>query len=183
MVSAAYNDSMQWFNTVGHGIVSWMTRGIHLGYHRSYLDVQVDDVLLPDSRWSVDGNCTPGDDCVDPAVTTPDIRMTAADVQRLVAWQKANDFRLDMVFNGGQGEFGVCPTEGCPKGTVDLENVATHEAGHFLGLAHSLTEGSTMWKGAEATEIDDLPDPRVGGRVAECRRRLGIPLFEVVRVQ
>ncbi|PPK92476.1 fibronectin type III domain protein [Kineococcus xinjiangensis] len=101
MISAAYNPSMQWYNTIAHGVVSWMTRGIHLGHHRSYFDVQVDDVFLPDSRWSVDGNCTPGDDCVDPAVSTPDIRMNAADVQRLVGWQRANGFKLDMVFNAG----------------------------------------------------------------------------------
>ncbi|WP_459645790.1 fibronectin type III domain-containing protein [Kineococcus sp. NUM-3379] len=104
MVSAAYNSSMQWYNTVAHGVVSWMTRGIHLGFHRSYLDVQVDDVFLPDSRWSVAGNCTPGDDCVDPGVRTDDIRMTAADVDRLVAWQRAHGFRLDMVFNGSGAE-------------------------------------------------------------------------------
>ncbi|WP_432572593.1 fibronectin type III domain-containing protein [Kineococcus sp. SYSU DK005] len=104
MVSAAYNDSMQWFNTVGHGIVSWATRGTHLGHHRSYFDVQVDDVFLPDGRWSVAGNCTPGDDCVDPSVATTDIRMTAGDVQRLSQWQEANGFALTMVFNGGGSE-------------------------------------------------------------------------------
>ncbi|HEX2806263.1 MAG TPA: fibronectin type III domain-containing protein, partial [Kineosporiaceae bacterium] len=80
------------------GIVSWATRGIHLGYQRNYFNVHVDDVFLPDSRWSVSGNCTPGDDCIG-NVTTTDIRMTAADVTKLVAWQTAHGFKLDMVFN------------------------------------------------------------------------------------
>jgi hypothetical protein len=101
VLTAAFNPSMQWWNDVAHGVVTWMTRGIHLGQQRNYFAVQVDDVFLPDGRWSVAGNCTPGDDCVDPTVSTKDIRMTAADVNRLVAWQKANNFSLDMVFNGG----------------------------------------------------------------------------------
>ena len=43
-----------------------MTRGIHLGYQRNYFAVHVDDVFLPDSRWSATGHCTPGDGCADP---------------------------------------------------------------------------------------------------------------------
>ncbi|MEP6463554.1 MAG: fibronectin type III domain-containing protein, partial [Frankiaceae bacterium] len=104
VLTAAYNPAMQWFNELGHGIISWMTRGIHLGYARNYFAVHIDDVFLPDGRWSVAGKCTPGDNCVDPTITTADIRMTPADVTRLVAWQNANNFKLDMVFNGGGSE-------------------------------------------------------------------------------
>ncbi len=99
VLTAAYNPSMQWWNQIAPGVVSWMTRGIHLGEQRNYFAVHIDDVFLPDSRWSVDGNCTPGDDCADPATTTEDIRMVASDVDRLLAWQDANDFKLDMVYN------------------------------------------------------------------------------------
>jgi hypothetical protein len=104
VLTAGYNGSMQWFSAVAPGVVSWMTRGVHLGLQRNTFDVHVDDVFLADSRWSSAGNCTPGDDCVDPAIVTPDIRMTASDVDRLTAWQSRNGFRFDMVFNGGGSE-------------------------------------------------------------------------------
>ena len=36
-----------------------MTRGIHLGLQRNYFAVHVDDVLLPDSRWSATATAPP----------------------------------------------------------------------------------------------------------------------------
>ena len=35
-----------------HGMLSWVTRGVFLGYQRNYYEMQVDDVFLPDARWS-----------------------------------------------------------------------------------------------------------------------------------
>ncbi len=99
VLPVSFNAYMQWFNAMAPGIVDWMTRGIHLGYQRNYLNVHIDDVLNSDSRWSVTGNCTPGGDCLDPALTSAEIRMTPADVTRLVAWQNARGISLDMVFN------------------------------------------------------------------------------------
>ena len=78
-----------------------MTRGVHLGYQRSYFAVQVDDVLLPDSRWSTTGRCTPGDDCPAGVPATGDIRMVPADVSALRAWQNDRAFPLDLAFNAG----------------------------------------------------------------------------------
>ncbi|MEA2248255.1 MAG: hypothetical protein QOH46_2784, partial [Solirubrobacteraceae bacterium] len=124
-----------------HGILSWATRGIFLGYQRNYFEMQVDDVFLPDARWDttlnrslVDGvtaapdetQCAPepatstgviGGGGVAPTVpVTPpagsalppcrSIRMSAADVARLVTWQNTTGIKLDMVFNGsGSADF------------------------------------------------------------------------------
>lgn len=101
VISAGFNEYMQAFDALAPGIISWATRGIHLGYQRNYLNIHIDDVFLPDSRWSVTDNCTPGDDCLDTSVTTPDIRMNGADATRLLNWQATHDFRFDMVFNAG----------------------------------------------------------------------------------
>ncbi len=107
----AYNYFQHQFRLIAHGLVTWMTRGIHLGYQRNYFAVHVDDIFLPDSRWSVDHNCTPGEDCRttpgEPPVTTPEIRMTPADVTTTVAWQQQRGFTLDMLFNGGGSDQAV----------------------------------------------------------------------------
>ena len=69
VISISANENMQWFNTVAEGIVSWATRGISLGFNRNYFNVHIDDVFLADERWSVEYDCTPGEDCVG---TTPE---------------------------------------------------------------------------------------------------------------
>jgi hypothetical protein len=89
---------------LAHGMVGWLTQGIHLGYWRNVFTMHVDDVFLPDDRWSITDNCTVGDGC--PAgVTNTTIRMigsgTDNDVDHLVAWQKQQGIKLDLAFNGG----------------------------------------------------------------------------------
>lgn len=80
----------------------------------------------------------------------------------------------DTVFNGGMGLFGVCAAEGCsPEGGLrDLQNVATHEIGHFLGLSHSDVAGATMWCGAspEETEKRSLEPDDIAGICAAYPR-------------
>ncbi|MGH3239487.1 MAG: hypothetical protein ACRDNL_03850 [Spirillospora sp.] len=90
----------QWQSrTLGHGLITWLTKGVHLGHNRNYLSVHVDDVFMPDARWSTEDNCTPGEDCPD-GTTTPDIRMEVDDVAYAAAWQLKQNFRLDMAYNG-----------------------------------------------------------------------------------
>ena len=54
------NQSQSQFQVLAHGIITWMTKGVHLGYDRNYFTVQVDDVFLPDSRWSTTGQLHAG---------------------------------------------------------------------------------------------------------------------------
>jgi MYXO-CTERM domain-containing protein len=73
----------------------------------------------------------------------------------------------DMEFNGGMDPWGVCPVpQGCHDADmVDIANVATHEAGHFLGLAHTDVPEATMWCDAETGEVDKrslAPDDELG---------------------
>jgi hypothetical protein len=120
----AYNFHQRQFRLLAHGIVTWLTRGIHLGYHRNYFAVHVDDVFLPDSRWSVDGNCTPGEDCRtvpgQPPVTTPEIRMVPADVTYGVNWQNQRGFTFDLLYNGGGSDQAVAATGSDPLTTAFL---------------------------------------------------------------
>jgi hypothetical protein len=101
----AANPAQRQFQLLAHGIVGWATGGTYLGHYRNYLSVHVDDVFLPDSRWSPAGHCTPGEDCVtapgQPPVTTAEIRMGPADVGTAIAWQATHAFTLDLLYNGG----------------------------------------------------------------------------------
>jgi len=59
----------------------------------------------------------------------------------------------DMEINERRGPYGTCPDEGCSTRLVDLENVVTHEMGHFLGLAHSTDREATMFASSVAGEV------------------------------
>lgn len=71
-------------------------------------------------------------------------------------------FDADMALNLSQGQFSDC-SQTCREGTIDLQNTVTHEAGHVLGLGHSLVPGATMQSDATAgatfmrsLELDDI---------------------------
>ncbi len=75
-----------------------------------------------------------------------------------VVWHNTDTGQIydaDMLFNEAYGPFVQCPSSGCVGGMprFDLENTLTHEAGHFLGLAHSDVASSTMYFSADRNEI------------------------------
>ena len=129
VLTFSYNHHQQQFKLLAHGIISWLTKGIHLGYQRNYFAVHVDDLFLPDDRWSIEANCTPGENCAPPApgqppVTTPEIRMVPADVTRAVQWQQQQGFTFDMLFNGGGSDQEVAEKGSDPLLTSMVANKA-----------------------------------------------------------
>jgi len=77
-----------------HGELAWATRGTYFGDQRTYLELQVDDVFLPDDIWDVEANRT--DYAPEHAV-----RMSSEDATAAIEWSNSRRLRLDMVFNGG----------------------------------------------------------------------------------
>ncbi len=89
------------FHYLGHGIVTWVTRGVNLGDWRNYLDIAYDDMFLGDAQWSIKYHCTPGITACPKGVTTPGIRMQPADVTYAVQWEKQHHFTIEWLYNGG----------------------------------------------------------------------------------
>ncbi|MGH3388427.1 MAG: hypothetical protein ACRDOO_06065 [Actinomadura sp.] len=144
VLTFAYNSAQWQFTTIGHGIITWLTKGVHLGHNRDYFAVHVDDVLLPDARWHTGHDCTPGEDC--PAgVTTPDIRMVPADVTEAVNWQQRSGFTLDLFFNGAGSDEAVEQNGSDPLTTSLVSNRsrfrwANHTYEHpYLGCVQDTT--------------------------------------------
>jgi hypothetical protein len=162
---------------LGHGLVSWLTQGVHLGYWRNFFTVHVDDVFMADDRWDAAANCTVGDDCNpnrDPSISpyNSQIRMTTADVTALEQWQQARGFKVDMLFNG-QGSDEAGGTANDPLSAKLVTDRATfrwvsHTYSHaYLGCVQDFTvvpwrcatdpvTGATQWvsQAAIAAEIN-----------------------------
>ncbi len=81
-------------------MIAWATRGVYFGDQRNYLETHIDDNFLSDDAWSITGNATTPAHSTDfnPADA---LREVPADVTTAAAWSKLNNFRIDMLFNGG----------------------------------------------------------------------------------
>ncbi len=83
-----------------HGELDWLGRDTYFGDQRNYLETDVDDNFLSDDTWSVAGNADTAPHSTDfnPADA---LREVPADVQTAAAWSRDENFRIDMLFNGG----------------------------------------------------------------------------------
>jgi hypothetical protein len=122
MVSTFSANQFQLHNgLLRHGMLSWVTGGVYIGLDRSYLSVDVDDVFLPDDQWNAVTNFTPENGAVTPGKgPQQDLRMTAADVGRLVAFQNSSGVKLNMLFNAN----GINDAGGVTATTVSPAQVA-----------------------------------------------------------
>jgi hypothetical protein len=94
VMTVASNQFQNHNQLLRHGMLAWVTRGVYLGYQRSYLELQVDDLFLGDDAWDEATHTTD----YDPARA---IRMTPGDVDRAIAWSRGRGLRLDLAYNGG----------------------------------------------------------------------------------
>ncbi len=77
-----------------HGELDWLARNTYFGDQRNYLEANIDDNFLSDDTWDTathSTDFTPADA----------LREVPADVVTAAQWSKANNFRMDMLFNGG----------------------------------------------------------------------------------
>ncbi|MGW6731491.1 hypothetical protein [Streptomyces sp. NPDC055013] len=184
VVTFVYNQYQQQFRLLARGIVEWMTGGVHLGASRNYFAVHVDDVFAADDRWNSTLNCTPGDvDCTDPDATPDPIRMSPADVDHAVAWQRERDFTLDLAYNGA----GSVDHREDNNGSDPLADRLVAERAEFRWINHTYThaflgceqdtsvvpwrcatnaDGSTKWV-SRADVADEIAHNQVWGQQAQ----------------
>lgn len=136
-ISFGYNFYQLQFRYIAHGLVDWITRGVHFGYWRNWFDVHFDDVFNADAIWSDVGKCTPGDGtCPAGTPDTTPARMTPADVTYAVNWEKANNFTIDLAFNGGADAQFVDPTTGKDPLLTAFKSAGTSK---FRWINHTYT--------------------------------------------
>ena len=104
-VNFNYNQNMTQWLLLAPGLIDWVTTAAHLGLYRNYSTIHVDDIFTADDAWST---TTHANDYT-PANA---IRMRPVDVDAAAAWEKANNFRLDMLFNGGNSTTNLATSPG-----------------------------------------------------------------------
>ncbi|GII24048.1 hypothetical protein [Planosporangium mesophilum] len=160
VLTFAYNYYQQQYRSLAHGIVDWVTKGVHLGYWRNYFTTHIDDIFSSDSRWSDVGKCTPGEgDCAAAVPATTPIRMVPADVTNAASWQVQHNYTLDLLYNGDgsvQAGGSADPLTGSLLANKALFRWLNHTYSHpFLGCVQDFTvipwrcrtdaSGNTVW--------------------------------------
>ena len=85
-----------------YGVINWVNKGLFLGERHVYMSAQIDDLFIPDTRWTAQTAC--GTNLNDTGV---ELRIAGADLKSVIAWQErlrqypnTPNLRLTMAFNG-----------------------------------------------------------------------------------
>ncbi len=89
-----YNAAQLQWEILAPSLINWVTNNTHLGLDRNYVEMNIDDTFSPDDAWDT----TTHENAYNEADS---LRMQPADVIYAAQWSKANNFRLDQLFNFG----------------------------------------------------------------------------------
>ena len=90
-----YNQFMTQWLLLGPGLIDWVTGATHLGLYRNYSTIHVDDMFTPDDAWR---HHHPRER-LHPRPTR--CACAPIDVDTAATWSRTNNYRLDILFNGG----------------------------------------------------------------------------------
>jgi hypothetical protein len=164
------------------GLIDWLTRGVHLGWRKSWLMPQVDDLFLPNYLFQLNvpecatsGGPSPGPDGQIPCQK---LRIEGADLDAVARsqseWQAKPQFssvRVGMAYNG----FGVKTEDD------ELLAAAKRLSRHFFWVSHTFSHrhldcyasGPEGCRGASAEEgVFEVSENRAAGQ------RFGLPVDE-----
>jgi hypothetical protein len=163
VVTAAMNFYQFQFRALSHGILSWLTHGVHFGYDRNYFTFHFDDAFNTNAVWDPAHDCTPGEDCPVDAngnsiYPVTQVRMAASDVTYAAQWEQQNNYKFTLAFNG-DGADPSCTTTGCPAGADPLTAAFVANKNAFNWLNHGYGH---IWQGCVQLGANGIPTPEGG---------------------
>ena len=118
---------------LGHDLIQWATKGVHLGEHRLHLGADVDDWFIATDLWDTDTQ----------SLIPDGFDLSAADADAAVDQQLAlrgahpvaDDLTWTIAFNGEGAD--PAATSSCDPGTATLSAMTKCLAGQFRWLNHT----------------------------------------------